>query len=147
MSYVLDLIRFIVESTASQDDRRPSGNLQPLDISCQLLLTFRLKILELSGIGDPSVLRAAGVDVAIDLPGVGSNIQEHTYLGLLHSSSLSILRLLYTCRTAPTRLPLEIRKEVEDDFLTFDCLSKPEELAKNLELLWVFSFSAQFALT
>ncbi|EIM88744.1 alcohol oxidase [Stereum hirsutum FP-91666 SS1] len=71
------------------------------------------QILELSGIGDPSVLRTAGVDVAIDLPGVGSNIQEHTYLGLLH----------------------KIRKDVEDNYLTFDCLSKPEELAKNLELL------------
>ncbi|EED14005.1 aryl-alcohol dehydrogenase, putative [Talaromyces stipitatus ATCC 10500] len=35
------------------------------------------RLLELSGIGDPKVLQAAGVDCVIQLPGVGSNLQEH----------------------------------------------------------------------
>lgn len=40
------------------------------------------KILELSGIGDASVLRGAGVEVKLDLPGVGNNLQDHWYIGL-----------------------------------------------------------------
>ncbi|KAG1894479.1 alcohol oxidase [Suillus fuscotomentosus] len=40
------------------------------------------KILELSGIGDPAVLRRAGIDVKLDLPGVGMNVLEHLYTGV-----------------------------------------------------------------
>ncbi|KAG2107401.1 alcohol oxidase [Suillus discolor] len=40
------------------------------------------KILEMSGIGDPAVLRRAGIDVKLDLPGVGTNVQEHLYTGV-----------------------------------------------------------------
>ena len=36
------------------------------------------QILELSGIGDPAVLRAAGVEPKIDLPDVGAHFQDHT---------------------------------------------------------------------
>ncbi|KDR78170.1 hypothetical protein GALMADRAFT_224541 [Galerina marginata CBS 339.88] len=35
------------------------------------------QILELSGIGQPEVLSRVGIDVEIDLPGVGENLQEH----------------------------------------------------------------------
>ncbi|GJE90581.1 GMC family oxidoreductase [Phanerochaete sordida] len=35
------------------------------------------QILELSGIGDPDILRQHGIDVVVDLPGVGANAQEH----------------------------------------------------------------------
>lgn len=35
-------------------------------------------LLQLSGIGDSSWLQAAGVDVVLDLPGVGKNLQEQT---------------------------------------------------------------------
>ncbi|KAK2615070.1 hypothetical protein N8I77_001846 [Diaporthe amygdali] len=34
-------------------------------------------LLELSGIGDPSVLASAGIDTLLELPGVGSNLQDH----------------------------------------------------------------------
>ncbi|KAF5329741.1 hypothetical protein D9619_009175 [Psilocybe cf. subviscida] len=37
-------------------------------------------ILELSGIGNPSILSDIGLDVKVDLPGVGENLQEHTVL-------------------------------------------------------------------
>ncbi|RYP20082.1 hypothetical protein DL765_003008 [Monosporascus sp. GIB2] len=37
------------------------------------------KILELSGIGDADLLRSLGIDVVIDNPHVGENLQTHTY--------------------------------------------------------------------
>ncbi|KAJ7780128.1 GMC oxidoreductase [Mycena maculata] len=40
------------------------------------------KILELSGIGRREVLAKIGVDVKIDLQGVGENVQEHIHLGV-----------------------------------------------------------------
>ncbi|VDC07351.1 unnamed protein product [Peniophora sp. CBMAI 1063] len=39
------------------------------------------QLLELSGIGDTRLLRKAGVDVLMDLPGVGENLQEHLFVG------------------------------------------------------------------
>jgi len=35
------------------------------------------QILELSGLGDPAVVRAMGIDVVHALPGVGANLQDH----------------------------------------------------------------------
>ncbi|EXJ92851.1 hypothetical protein A1O3_01405 [Capronia epimyces CBS 606.96] len=35
------------------------------------------QILELSGIGDPTVLQAAGIECLVDLPSVGNNYQDH----------------------------------------------------------------------
>ncbi|KAK7690162.1 hypothetical protein QCA50_006811 [Cerrena zonata] len=35
------------------------------------------QILEQSGIGDPKILNNAGIDIKLDLPGVGSNFQDH----------------------------------------------------------------------
>ena len=35
------------------------------------------QILELSGIGRKDVIQRLGIDVKIDLPGVGENVQEH----------------------------------------------------------------------
>ncbi|KDQ20130.1 hypothetical protein BOTBODRAFT_27544 [Botryobasidium botryosum FD-172 SS1] len=35
------------------------------------------QILELSGVGDPKVLKPLGIDVHVELPGVGENLQEH----------------------------------------------------------------------
>ncbi|KAK0522312.1 hypothetical protein OC834_006334 [Tilletia horrida] len=38
------------------------------------------KLLELSGIGDRSVLEPLGIPVKVDLPGVGSNLQDHVFV-------------------------------------------------------------------
>ncbi|KAI0314824.1 alcohol oxidase [Amylostereum chailletii] len=70
------------------------------------------QILELSGIGDQEVLRNADIDVKLHLPGVGTNVQEHVHSGVTY----------------------EVRKEIEDDYLTFDCLRDPEEMKKQLKL-------------
>lgn len=41
------------------------------------------QLLELSGIGDPDVLKAAGVDCVVENKGVGANFQDHVLGGLL----------------------------------------------------------------
>lgn len=49
------------------------------------LCTSALKspqILELSGIGNPNLLRRIGVPTKVDLPGVGTNVQEHMIVGV-----------------------------------------------------------------
>lgn len=42
------------------------------------------QILELSGIGDPEILKAAGVEVKVDLPSVGTNFQDHVVGATIH---------------------------------------------------------------
>ena len=42
-------------------------------------------LLNLSGIGDPEVLRAAGIPVVHDLPGVGKNLQDHPRIDMCYS--------------------------------------------------------------
>lgn len=44
-------------------------------------------ILELSGIGNPSVLSPLGIDVAVDLPSVGSNLQDQPANAIIYTSS------------------------------------------------------------
>ena len=40
------------------------------------------QILQLSGIGPEDLLEEAGIDVLVDLPGVGQNFQDHAYLSV-----------------------------------------------------------------
>jgi choline dehydrogenase len=40
------------------------------------------QILELSGIGSPAVLHKAGVEVVVDNPNVGENLNDHTATGV-----------------------------------------------------------------
>ncbi|OSX61403.1 hypothetical protein POSPLADRAFT_1094491, partial [Postia placenta MAD-698-R-SB12] len=42
------------------------------------------QILELSGIGDPNVQEKAGVQTKVELPGVGANVQEHLWSGIIY---------------------------------------------------------------
>ncbi|TCD71169.1 hypothetical protein EIP91_012117 [Steccherinum ochraceum] len=69
------------------------------------------QVLELSGIGDPQVLKKIGVPLTVDLPGVGSNLQDHTMVA--------------------------VKLELKDDptLETFDILRDPEMAAKHRELL------------
>ncbi|KAH9053670.1 alcohol oxidase [Lactarius vividus] len=70
------------------------------------------QVLELSGIGDPDVLRKANVGVVVDLPGVGNNIQEHV------NSAVSY----------------KVKEEFEESYVSFDCLMNPDGLQKQTEL-------------
>jgi choline dehydrogenase len=45
------------------------------------------QLLQLSGVGDADTLRALGVDVVADLPGVGSNLQDHLEVYIQHRST------------------------------------------------------------
>lgn len=49
------------------------------------------QLLQLSGIGPKSILEAGGIDVLVDLPGVGQNFQDH--------SSLSEMNITRKCAT------------------------------------------------
>ncbi|PPQ82838.1 LOW QUALITY PROTEIN: hypothetical protein CVT25_009213 [Psilocybe cyanescens] len=71
------------------------------------------QILELSGIGNKEVLNKFDIPVKLEIPGVGSNIQEHVHAGAT----------------------FEIREERKDEVLTFDCLHDPAELGKQMQLL------------
>ncbi len=42
------------------------------------------KLLMLSGVGPPEALRALGIEVRADLPGVGNNLQDHALAGLVY---------------------------------------------------------------
>ncbi|EXJ58235.1 hypothetical protein A1O7_05660 [Cladophialophora yegresii CBS 114405] len=42
------------------------------------------QILEMSGIGNPEILKAAGVECLVDLPSVGENYQDHTVGGTVY---------------------------------------------------------------
>ncbi|KAL2422074.1 Dehydrogenase [Exophiala dermatitidis] len=42
------------------------------------------QILELSGIGDPKVLEAAGIECLVDLPSVGTNYQDHVVSAIVY---------------------------------------------------------------
>ena len=41
------------------------------------------QILELSGIGSPEVLQKAGVEIKVDLPSVGDNLNDHSATGVV----------------------------------------------------------------
>jgi len=51
------------------------------------------QLLMLSGIGDPEELRRHGIDVRLDLPGVGRNLQEHPSIRLLYKSNVQTYNL------------------------------------------------------
>lgn len=48
------------------------------------------QILELSGIGQNERIRALGLDVVHDLPGVGENLQDHYIIRMQRSSTISV---------------------------------------------------------
>ena len=51
------------------------------------------QLLELSGIGDPEILRAAGIDCLVENIGVGENFQDHVLGGLLYDLKPGIASL------------------------------------------------------
>ena len=72
----------------TQINHDPAGtNVEPSYLTSCLI---QVQVLELSGIGDPAILREAGVEVAVDLQGVGNNIQEHCNVGLSYRATISL---------------------------------------------------------
>lgn len=50
-------------------------------------------ILQRSGIGPKSILEKAGIEVLLDLPGVGQNFQDHPTIGFSYNCELLLLNL------------------------------------------------------
>jgi len=48
------------------------------------------QLLQLSGVGNAAALRALGIDVVQDLPGVGENLQDHLEVYIQHASKLPV---------------------------------------------------------
>jgi choline dehydrogenase len=48
------------------------------------------QLLQLSGVGDAGELRALGIDVVADLPGVGENLQDHLEVYIQYASKLPV---------------------------------------------------------
>ena len=48
------------------------------------------QLLELSGIGNRAILEKHGIKVQLDLPAVGENMQEHSFVATSFRASLSL---------------------------------------------------------
>ncbi|KAI0031896.1 GMC oxidoreductase [Vararia minispora EC-137] len=70
------------------------------------------QLLELSGIGDTNVLGKLGIETKVDLPAVGTNVQDHLFCGV----------------------SFELTDEAAAKFNTVDPLLDPVEAQKHLEL-------------
>ncbi len=65
---------------------RQDGRMVSVRATCEVILSGGAvnspQILEVNGIGDPAVLKAAGIEVRHALPGVGTNCQDHYVVGV-----------------------------------------------------------------
>jgi choline dehydrogenase-like flavoprotein len=72
------------------------------------------RLLELSGIGNPEILAAAGIDCVVNLPGVGENLQEHPM----------------------TTITYELTPGYDKDNITIDSLSSIQSYLENSSDFW-----------
>lgn len=77
----------------------------------------------LSGIGPQAHLHEVGVDVVVDLPGVGSNLHDHPMSGIVYRSAQPVPAGVNNHGEAAGR-----RQSAADAYLT-PALSKPQPLA------------------
>jgi choline dehydrogenase-like flavoprotein len=97
------------------------------------------QILELSGIGDPDVLRAAGVECKIENRGVGANFQDHS-MSLVAQSVKPGVITMDTLHQVPEVMQAALKQYMEtadgpissvasmQGFLSFKKLASEEEL-------------------
>ena len=65
------------------------------------------QLLQLSGIGAASELRALGIDVIADLPGVGENLQDHLEVYIQHTATQPVTMAPYFAMKARPKVGLE----------------------------------------
>src|SRR5215217_374291 len=65
------------------------------------------QLLQLSGIGAADELRALGIDVVADLPGVGEHLQDHLEVYVQHSSTQPVTMAPYFAMKARPKVGLE----------------------------------------
>ncbi|KZT00516.1 GMC oxidoreductase [Laetiporus sulphureus 93-53] len=90
------------------------------------------QILELSGIGDRAVLEKVGVDVKLNLPSVGANVQEHLWSGLIYGRGFDLIQTIANGLHASTEVG---KREIDGhEVNTLDPLFFPDEAAKHAAL-------------
>jgi choline dehydrogenase-like flavoprotein len=100
------------------------------------------QILEISGIGDPKVLSAAGIECKVELPGVGNNFQDHDASICLYGVKPGIVTLDDFKNPAAIEAAVAILQETQDGPLThisscqgffpYKNIVPPEELAETV---------------
>ena len=65
------------------------------------------QLLQLSGIGGADELRALGIDVVADLPGVGENLQDHLEVYIQHEATQPVTMAPYFAMKARPKVGLE----------------------------------------
>ena len=76
------------------------------------------------------MLQNAGVEVIVDLRGVGNNVQEHYNVLVSYRTPIPFCFVMVILTEDST----EVKEEFESDYLTFDCLRDPDEHRKQTEL-------------
>ncbi|KAH9910021.1 putative GMC oxidoreductase [Xylariomycetidae sp. FL2044] len=72
------------------------------------------KLLELSGVGDKNLLERHGIEVKIDLPGVGENFQDHLMIGMSYEVTDGIVTGDPLLRGEPEALVMAQKLYVEN---------------------------------
>lgn len=103
------------------------------------------QLLELSGIGDPEVLRKAGVEVKVELPSVGNNFQDHVVTGQVYELVAGVKSLDDLHAPASMAAALETLSErrggpltdvsTGQGFVSYRSLVGDEELERTLETI------------
>jgi choline dehydrogenase len=82
-------IRFDGDRAVGVDYSRPGRRVRRVDAGEVVICGGAInspQLLQLSGVGGADDLRALGIDVVADLPGVGENLQDHLEVYVQHSS-------------------------------------------------------------
>jgi hypothetical protein len=85
------------------------------------------QLLELSGIGDPAILEPLGIDVKVNLPGVGANANDHISIPVSFGKYHRILWFQRGWTLSPAIVNLELKG---DNWITLDSLQDPAFAAK-----------------
>ena len=88
------------------------------------------QILELSGIGNPSILEPLGIETKISLPGCGEKMQDHQWTAAVFGESITIRRIKAV--TDACRKLLEVAVE---NFDSLDAMHDPEVAEAQAKLL------------
>jgi choline dehydrogenase-like flavoprotein len=101
------------------------------------------QLLELSGIGDPEVLQAAGIDCVVTNKGVGANFQDHVLGGLLYDLKPGVPSLDAMHRADFAKVQQEIYEKHNNGvlgspgmlmgFVSYASLVSPEELEETIK--------------
>lgn len=84
------------------------------------------QILELSGIGQREVLEKIGVDVKIELPGVGENVQDHTVFPAIYELDPKMEHIT----TDLVRDPAAIAKAIKLQYIVLSICETHAELSQ-----------------